>query len=70
MNEPNLLVISIFAFIAVFTLLGVLAALMHILTVIFPERSDDSDPALLSAIMSAASAAYPGMRVTHVEEIR
>lgn len=71
MTEPNLLTISIFAFIAVFVLLAVLAVLMHALTVLFPEKSsDDQDAAMLSAIMSAAAAAYPGMRVTHVEEIR
>lgn len=70
MNEPNLLVISVFAFLAVFALLAVLAAIMNLLTMLFPEKNDDGDAALLTAIVSAVAAAHPGMRVTHVEEIR
>jgi hypothetical protein len=70
MNEPNLLTISVLAFIAVFTLLSVLAVVMHALTVLFPEKGDEYDAALLSAVVTAAAVAYPGMRVTHVEEIR
>jgi hypothetical protein len=69
MNEPNLLTISVLAFIAVFVLLSVLAAVMHALTVLFPEKADEYDAALLSAVVTAAAVAYPGMRVTHVEEI-
>jgi hypothetical protein len=70
MNEPNLLTISVIAFIAVFTLLSVLAVVMHALTLLFPEKADEYDAALLSAVVTAAAAAYPGLRVTHVEEIR
>jgi hypothetical protein len=68
MNEPNLLTISVLAFIAVFALLSVLAVVMHVLTTLFPEKAGEYDAALLSAIVSAAAVAYPGMRVTHVEE--
>jgi hypothetical protein len=69
MNEPNLLTISVLAFIAVFALLSVLAVVMHALTALFPEKADEYDAALLSAVVTAAAVAYPGMRVTHVEEI-
>jgi predicted ABC-type exoprotein transport system permease subunit len=70
MTEPNLLTISVFAFIAVFTLLSVLAIVMQALTMLFPEKADEYDAALLSVVVTAAAAAYPGLRVTHVEEIR
>jgi hypothetical protein len=70
MNEPNLLVISLFAFTAVFLLLAVLAVIMYGLTVAFPEKPDDGDGALLSAIVAAAAQAHPGLRVIHVEENR
>jgi hypothetical protein len=70
MNEPNLLTISVFAFIAVFALLSVLAIVMYALTALFPEKADEYDAALLSAVVTAAAVAYPGLRVTHVEEIR
>jgi hypothetical protein len=69
MNEPNLLTISVLAFMAVFALLSVLALVMHVLTALFPEKADEYDAALLSAVVTAAAVAYPGMRVTHVEEI-
>jgi hypothetical protein len=71
MNEPNLLVLSAMAFLAVFLLLSLLAFLMYLLTILFPERSDEGpDPALLAAVSSAAAAAFPGMKVTHIQETR
>lgn len=71
MTEPNLLLVCIAALIAVFTLLGGLALAMHLLTMLFPERSDtNGDPAALSAITAAAAQAFPGMRVTRIEEIQ
>jgi NADH:ubiquinone oxidoreductase subunit 2 (subunit N) len=70
MTEPDLLSISFFAFIAVFSLLSVLAILMRVLTAVFPQKADGPDSALIAAITSAASLAYPGTRVTHIEETR
>ncbi|CAN5863089.1 hypothetical protein BH23GEM5_BH23GEM5_24310 [soil metagenome] len=70
MTEPNLLAISAIAFLAVFVLLSLLAVIMHGLTLMFPDKVDDPDAALLAAIISAAAAAYPDKRVTHLDQIR
>jgi hypothetical protein len=69
-DEPNLLLISVFAFLAVFLVLLVLAGIMRALTHFFPPPDDGPDAALLAAISAAASAAWPGLRVTRIEEQR
>jgi hypothetical protein len=75
MTEPNLLMICLTAFMAVIVLLGILAGTIRILMAVFPEREapdgpDGPDGTLLAALTSAAHHAFPGMRVTKVEEIR
>jgi hypothetical protein len=70
MTEPNLLVICVFAFIAVFLLLSALALVMRVLTSVFPLQEDGPDAALLAAVSAAAAVAYPGMRISTVEETR
>jgi hypothetical protein len=70
MTEPDLLSISIVAFVAVFSLLSVLAIVMRLLTTIFPGETDRGDAAVYAAISSAASRAFPGTRVTRIEENR
>lgn len=68
MTEPDLLTISVFAFSAVFLLLALLAALMRLLTALFPHRAEAPDDAVVAGITAAAAAAYPGTRVTRIEE--
>lgn len=68
MTEPDLLTICLFAFAAVFLLLSLLAGVMHVLTTLFPHRRDGPDAALIAGITAAAAAAFPGTRVTHIEE--
>jgi hypothetical protein len=71
MTEPNLLVICLTAFAAVVVILGLLAGTIHLLGVVFPERGDEeTDGALLAAVSATARHAYPGMRITRIEEIR
>ncbi len=71
MAEPNLLLVCITAFIAVILLLALLAGAIRALTVIFPEKTAEGpDAALLAAIHSAAAVAFPGRKVTRIEEIR
>jgi hypothetical protein len=69
MSEPNLLVISASAFIAVIVLLSLLAAIIRLLTTLFPVE-EDGDAAVLAAIATAAARAYPGTRITNIEETR
>jgi hypothetical protein len=68
--EPNLLLICASAAIAVFLLLTLLAIAMRVLIAVFPEETDQGDVAMLAAVATAVSAAYPGTRITDVTEIR
>ena len=70
MNPPNLLIICISAYIAVFLLLAFLATIMKLLTVVFPKKLDGIEPAIVAALTAAATYAFPGTKVTKVEEIR
>ena len=70
MNPPDLLVICLSAFIAVFFLLGFLAVVMRVLITVFPEKVGGIDSATLAAITAAAAYVFPGTKVTKVEEIK
>ena len=56
------------AFTAVFFILSFLAAMIRLITVVFPQRPGRQDIALYGAIASAVAVLFPGARVTHVEE--
>jgi hypothetical protein len=70
MTEPDVLGISLIAFAVVFALLSLLAVVMHGLTALFPAPDDDPDGAVIAAVSAAAAQAYPGTRVTDIEEVR
>ena len=73
MQEPDLLVICSVAFVAVFFVLTTLAAVMRALMVLFPQLDEPTDaiePALVTAIVEAVKAAYPGTKVTGIEEVK
>jgi len=69
MPEPNLIVVCAVAFVTVLTLLSILAGLIHLMTLLFPQPEEASDAAVIAAINTAVSTAIPGARVTHIEEI-
>jgi hypothetical protein len=69
MTEPNLLVISISAFIAVILLLSFLAGIIRLLTALFPV-AEGLDAAVVAAISAAAARVYPGTKITKIEEKR
>jgi len=64
----NLLTACGIAFLAVFLLLSLLAGVMQLITLIFPERKFSVDPALVAAVTSAVAFVIPGARVTKIEE--
>ena len=70
MNPPNLLIICISAYVAVFLLLALLAIVMRVLMVAFPKKVEGIEPAIVAALTAAATYAFPGTRVTRVEETR
>lgn len=68
MHELYLLTTCIAAFISVFVLLTVLAAIMRLMLIIFPQRQKGLDSTLVAVISTAARSAYPGSVVTRIEE--
>ena len=70
MNSSELLVICFSAFVAVFLLLSFLAVVMRALIAVYPEKVGGIDSATLAAVTAAAAYAFPGTKVTKVEEIR
>jgi len=70
MNPPDLLVISLSAFVAVFLLLTFLAVVMRLLMAVYPAKIGGIDSATIAAVSAAAAYAFPGTKVTKVEEIR
>jgi hypothetical protein len=69
MTEPSLLIICAAAFVAVILLLSFLAGIIRVLTTLFPVP-EDTDAALIAAITSVHAGAYPGTRITNIEEHR
>lgn len=70
MTEPNLFVICAAAFVAVLSLLSLLAGLIRLLTALFPPPEAQDDSALIAAIVAATTRAHPGTRVTNIQELR
>jgi hypothetical protein len=70
MGSSDLVYICISAFLAVFVLLSVLAVVMRIILVLFPEKESGTDAVVVAAITSTVSAIYPGTRITKIEETK
>ncbi len=70
MENPNLLLICLNAFIAVIGLLTILAGAIRGLIELFPERPPKTDTVVAVAITAAVNAISPGARVTRIEELR
>ncbi len=70
MESVNLLMVCASAFVGVFLLLIFLSLVMKVLTAVFPQKTAESDAAVLAAVASAVSSAYPGTKITKIEEIK
>ena len=68
MDVTSLFSACLIALISVFVLLGSLALIMKLITVVFPDRVPSMDPVLIAAISTAVASIYPGARVTRIEE--
>ncbi len=64
----NLLTACGIAFMAVFLLLSLLAGLMQLITLLFPERKPNIEPSLVAAISSSVAFLYPEAQVMKIEE--
>jgi hypothetical protein len=70
MNDPNLVSLSLSAFVAVLLLLSLLALVIAALARLFRERPQHDEAALLAALQATVSQQLPGYRITRVEETR
>lgn len=66
----DLLTICLSAFIAVFLLLALLAAVMRLILIVFPQHQSATDSAVVAAIHSSVHNFYPGKKITKIEEIQ
>jgi Na+-transporting methylmalonyl-CoA/oxaloacetate decarboxylase gamma subunit len=73
MLPPNLVAICGIAFLTVFLVLTFLAAVMRALLAVYPGTEDHPetiDASVVTAITSAVTEAFPGSRVTRIEELK
>ena len=70
MDSLELLFICISAFIAVFVLLAILALVMRVIMVLFPQRAQVADAVVYAAVASAVTALYPGTKISKVEVLK
>ena len=68
MQSPDLLIICLSAFIAVFLILVVLSVIMRVITAVWPEKIKQADSAVIAAIHTTYNAIYPGTKITKIEE--
>jgi hypothetical protein len=68
MEVSGLLLICVSAFIAVFIILSLIAVVMRVIILLFPERDFMGDTALVAAITSAIYRLYPATKITKIEE--
>jgi hypothetical protein len=68
MQSTDLLMICVSAFVSVFVLLTLLAVIMRLIIVFFPQKKAISDAAVLAAVTTVMHNLYPGTKVTRIEE--
>jgi len=67
-SDVDLLWVCAIAFSGVFALLAALAVVMHLITVVFPERRAAIDPVVTAVVSTTVATLFPGARVTRIEE--
>ena len=68
MQATDLFSACLIALVSVFTLLGSLAVIFELITILFPARKRRIEPVLIAAISTTVASVYPGARVTRIEE--
>ena len=68
MGPNDLLQICGIAFLMVFVILAVLAVVMRLIIVIFPEKLAGTDAATVAAVTAAVQTVLPGTKVTAIKE--
>ncbi len=70
MNSFDILTVSTVAYIIAFALLALLAIMMRLITLLFPERENTGDAAVVAAVAATYQALSPGVTVTKIEETK
>ena len=70
MDVTGLFSASLIAMAVVFSLLGLLASIMWLITTLFPFREAATDSTVVAAISTAVASIWPGAKVTRIEEER
>jgi hypothetical protein len=70
MSSPDLFIICGSAFIAVFALLSLLAVMIRVIMLLFPEKEAETDTAVIAAVAATLESLYPGTRITKLEVIK
>jgi len=65
---PSLLAVCTTAFAVVFVVLGLLALVIHVISLVLPARAPRTDPAVVAAITAAVATQQPGAQVVHIKE--
>ena len=69
MSSDDFVVICVTGFVTVFALLSLLALLMRLLILVFPEKErEESDAAMIAALTMTMSYLYPGSRIVRIEK--
>ena len=69
MADPNLVTICFIAFAAVLGLLSLLAWVIHLISLVFPnQKTKEIDPAVVAAIQNVVATTFNGSKVVKIEE--
>jgi len=68
LGQIELVTMCLTAFSAVFFLLAVLAGVMHLITLVFPEKAKKVDATYVAAISASINSVIPGAKITRIEE--
>ena len=68
MDTTELYMICGIAFLIVFIILALLAFLMRLIMLIFPEKVAEIDPAIIAAVAATVQTIFPGTKMTKLEE--
>jgi hypothetical protein len=70
MNSSDVFIVSIMGYVVAFAVLALLAVMMRLITLLFPERENSGDAALVAAVTATYQALSPGVTVTKIEETK
>lgn len=68
MESTDLVLICGVSFLMVFLILILLALVMRLIIVLFPEKKVETDAAIVAALTATMQSVFPGTNITKIEE--